>query len=321
MTMKQMQPSNRGSNDRRIISFLVTATSDNDALDQVADPGTGGAPWLPDRAPPVYDGLPLMDARITPLSERENEWFPGDGQKRLYRADAQYTLNSVAIISQKTNSKPVDLDKATGPNEPTESDNPDKELYSFDVAVTNELEQFPDDYSAFDPLTNPTGQAVQRDAGTGFELVETQGYNLDPAYGYRGFNILRPRASFTLDIRPEDANVTRSYQELVIDSVGKVNNQAFRGYDAGEVLLTAARGESRNNTDWQFSFTFEVRRNREIKLGNDVTFTSVDGWDLIDPWYVEQSIPFNGQLVTFQIARQATVWRVYRRADLRQLII
>lgn len=312
MTMKQMEPSTRGSNDRRIISFLVTAADDNDALDQASSGGS-----LPNGAPPIYDGLPIMDARVTPLSERPREWFPGDGSKRLFRVDAQYTLNSVAVISQSTNAKPVDTDKPLGTGA-GESDDPDKELFSFDVAVQDQLELRPQD---------ATNEVIDFNVGISdvsqgqYEYAELAGYNFDPTYGFRGRNILRPRGSFTLDIRPDNSQVTRTYENFVIDTVGKVNSTTFRGWTKGQVMLVAARGESRNAEDWQFSFTFEVRKNRREDLGNGVVFSSVEGWDEVDPWYVPRIGTFNGQKVTIQLCRQATVWRPYKRDDLNGLII
>ena len=173
--------------------------------------------------------------------------------------------------------------------------------------------------------TSPNGQLIAVDVGedqggTDYEVVPLDGFNFDTNYGYRGRDILRPNGSFTLDYFPEDANVTRTYEDFVERTVGKVNNVPFRKKAPGEVMLVAARGESRNNDDWQFSFTFEVRRNRtNVDLGNGVTFSAVDGWDLIDPWYVPHSVTSMGKTVIVHKCRQAIVWRPYQREDLGKL--
>ena len=304
MTVKEYWAGITGDQDRRFVRYLVdNAPTDIDALNQL-ELGT----------PTGYDGLSRENITVREYSAKDGLW----------EGIARYTRRSFEKPAEDTNAAPVNV---TGPSEPSEED-PDKGLYSFDVAVETRLEIAPDNVTQYVPVTNEDGEQIatktgQTEAGVGFyELGPSDGYQFDPSYGYRGRDLLRPRGSFTLDIYPDNASVNRTYEALVADMVGKVNNVRFRRYEPGELMLVAARGESRNNADWQFSFTFQIKKNRtNVNLGNGVTFAAVDGWDVIDPIYVEHTVDLGTTKAAFHRCRQAIVWRPYKRDDFQKLII
>jgi hypothetical protein len=206
----------------------------------------------------------------------------------------------------------------TGPNEPT-SEDPDKERFSFEVSLESKLETHPKDV-ATQRIASDVGVSPE---GPNYQLINFDGFAYDTEYGFRGANILRPRGSFTLELFPEDSKVTRTYQNAVMDAVGKTNSVSFRKRAIGEVLMTSARGDSRNGADWHFSYTFEVEPTKTgVDLGNGVVFASVQGWDFIDPYYESVTTDLaGGKKATIQVCRQAIVWRVFEQTDLGVIFI
>jgi hypothetical protein len=59
----------------------------------------------------------------------------------------------------------------------------------------------------------------------------------------------------------DDAVVDGAYKAALFHATGKVNNAAFRGFEAGEVLFLGASGSKRGRGDWEITFRFAASPN------------------------------------------------------------
>jgi len=78
------------------------------------------------------------------------------------------------------------------------------------------------------------------------------------------------------------AAVSNSYVATLFALTGTVNNSAFRGFSAGEVLFLGARGSKRGvNGDWEITYSFAASPN--VTGGTIGGFTGInkDGWDYL----------------------------------------
>jgi len=81
--------------------------------------------------------------------------------------------------------------------------------------------------------------------------------------------------------------VDNAYKAAVAALHGKVNDDTFRGYNAGEVLFTGASGTWRgDNSDfgWEISFNFAVKFNQTgvSYAGQTISY---NGWDHLETEY------------------------------------
>lgn len=139
---------------------------------------------------------------------------------------------------------------------------------------------------------------------------------------YDGADIRKPLSVFQLDFFPADRVMTGPFQRLVQSMVGKINGVAIFGYQPGELLLTGVTGRSRNGTNWQLTYRFEVSHNFTDKVGQDsdrITYTA-RGHDLVWVFYEEEvqtltDASGNDREVTVQVPRQVNVEKVYAEAN------
>ena len=309
-TVKEVYRGIRGDQDRREIEYLVYgADNDNDALDIVEGIYAPGNPG----APASYDNMPRENVTI------KEEIKTATAAKNLHRAVAQYTRRSNRKSANATGFGPV----ATELEDPASEDS-DKESFAFEVSLESNREYFPRSLNLVSGT--PSGNRVeiaagrQRDGLTPYEPLPWAGFGFEDGFGFRGFDVQRSTSTFSLTVNPTDAQVTRSYQKTVQDAVGTLNNATFRKWEIREVMMIAARGESRNSADWQFTFTFQARKHFvDIDLGNFVTIGKVEAWDKIDPYYIDRDVDTAGNKFTIRECRQAQVWRVYEESDFKEL--
>lgn len=76
-----------------------------------------------------------------------------------------------------------------------------------------------------------------------------------------GTDIVIPVYNWTETFTLPLANLTGPYRKTVRDLTGKVNNAAFRGFDAGEVLFMGADGGQKNINQAEISFEFSAIEN------------------------------------------------------------
>jgi hypothetical protein len=140
------------------------------------------------------------------------------------------------------------------------------------------------------------------------------------ADGAEGADVRVPVGGFQLTFYAPVATVTASYRATVLGIVGKVNDATFYGHSAGEVLLTGISGSLRTDADWQLTFRFEVNPNRtSVAIGDNITVTSIEGWDLLWVEYDKAEPDAAGDGSTVQEPVEAFVERIYERADFSDL--
>jgi hypothetical protein len=138
-----------------------------------------------------------------------------------------------------------------------------------------------------------------------------------PDMAIEGVDLQAPAEVFSIPYRDVDAVIDLTYQALVRSLCGKVNNSAFYGANAGELMLCRADGE-RSKGVWNLDFGFAYIPNAtSIPVGDDITVAAKDGMDLL--WTLEMTVndPAKKMLVSRPVA--AYVERVFERADLNDL--
>lgn len=95
-------------------------------------------------------------------------------------------------------------------------------------------------------------------------------------------------------------------------ATGTVNDDEWRGFNAGEVLLVEVTGQKRSEGDWEVTYRFECKPNVVARDYCDGTFTiSHEGWHVI--WFLMIRTVDANQLATE--ARHYYVMRVYEYSD------
>lgn len=126
------------------------------------------------------------------------------------------------------------------------------------------------------------------------------------------------------------AFVTTAWRLRMADMTGMVNNSAFRGFAAGEVLFLGVSGKLRGREDWQMKFSFSASPNIESFTIGDITAEgsggsgsssdrieggAKDGWDYL--WVYFEDVKSGDSLV--QVPKLASVERIYDRADFSEI--
>jgi hypothetical protein len=96
-----------------------------------------------------------------------------------------------------------------------------------------------------------------------------------------GVDIVVPTYKWTETFRLPPAFVTGVYKSTLFQLTGRVNNFAFRGFQAEEVLFEGARGSRRGTGDWEITFSFAASPNvTDLTIGN-ITGIAKKGWDYL----------------------------------------
>jgi len=105
-----------------------------------------------------------------------------------------------------------------------------------------------------------------------------------------GVDITVPVYNFSERHYITPATVTTAYKLGLFGATGKVNDAAFRGFAAGEVLFVGASGTRRGtnaNDDWEIAFNFAASSNRTGIVVGEVTGISKKGWEYMWVRYVD----------------------------------
>jgi hypothetical protein len=92
--------------------------------------------------------------------------------------------------------------------------------------------------------------------------------------GVQGVDVVVPALTWTETYDVPSTYVTSNYIRGVAGLTGTVNNAAFRGFEAGEVLFLGASGsqewdQEKGNGPWSLSFKFSAQQNRTgITIGS-----------------------------------------------------
>ncbi len=98
----------------------------------------------------------------------------------------------------------------------------------------------------------------------------------------QGVDITVPVYSFGETHYLSPASVTQSYKLALFNATGKVNDDIFRGFAAGEVLFLGATGTRRGTgleDDWEITFRFAASKNRASITIGEITGIAKKGWE------------------------------------------
>jgi hypothetical protein len=128
--------------------------------------------------------------------------------------------------------------------------------------------------------------------------------------GPQGVEVPRPNLTLGVTRIFPKADVTPGFIGMLTRMTGSVNTAAFRGFEAGECMLTNVNGRDRNAEETAISFRFAGRANDTIDIG-DISNIDVDGWDHVDVYYDQK--PEDGFII--HVPRQVVVSKIARRRD------
>lgn len=127
--------------------------------------------------------------------------------------------------------------------------------------------------------------------------------------GFEGADVFVPSLAFSITKYVPIAEVTNAYIQTLMEAAFKVNDDYWRGFEAGEVLFAGASGAKRNEADYAITFRFMASKNAEnVKVG-DLTVAEKSGWDYLWVLYDEREDEFSASIV--QRPTAAYVERVY----------
>tara|TARA_R100000808_G_C2145033_1_gene152799 strand:+ start:234 stop:1130 length:897 start_codon:yes stop_codon:yes gene_type:complete len=275
-----------GNQDSATILYLVEGASSwqnaMDLLEGAASPASGSS------APTEFDNMPRDN-----VSCKEVDLSTG-----LYSGRATYKRG------------PKKSQQETGTSPTTDGTANNNGTFSFEVALDTVSVREPiRDYVEGTALVDREPQKYFPAAGE--PKVEHEGLNYEDG-AYQGADVFRPSGSFSFDYYPSNSTCTHSYQTTVMNSVGKLNSDSFRGYAAGELLFWSCRGQSRNDRDWKLNLTFRVSPNVSSKKLAGIDVTNVGGWDYQWVHYVERIVDHGGgQKTAVSVPVQANLAVVY----------
>jgi hypothetical protein len=179
--------------------------------------------------------------------------------------------------------------------------------FSFDIGTESQKIMFAKSTVAIYP----------RNVGDNFTALVGNKININSEGKVEGVDILFPTARRVISYFPANGVVTETYQKTLEDLVPSVNNATFKGRAAGELLLLGVSGRSRNNDDWQISFTFGVRKNETGLTIDGITGIAKDGWDYL--WPLHEIHPDVDAKKIVERATAYVVSRPYERKNFADL--
>ena len=133
-----------------------------------------------------------------------------------------------------------------------------------------------------------------------------------------GVDITIPAYKFSETHYIPRAFVGTSYKYTLFLLTGKVNNAAFKGFAAGEVLFLGSTGSRRGREDFEITYHFAASPNiASIVFTSSITVLDKEGWDYMWLYYNDEVDGTAHRIV--RRPRAAYVERVYERADFGSL--
>lgn len=137
------------------------------------------------------------------------------------------------------------------------------------------------------------------------------------ADGVEGVDVVVPTYRFSEAHYLPATFVTPAYKALLAALTGKVNSEAFKGFEGGEVLFLGARGSLRGAGDWEISYDFAASPNVTGIVVGPISGINKRGWEYLWVRYVDAEDATSKALV--KIPAAAYVEQVYPTADLNAL--
>ena len=156
-------------------------------------------------------------------------------------------------------------------------------------------------------------QTVQKKAPPGKTAPDFKGAIGVTHDNVEGVEITIPVYNFSETHYVAAADVTGAYKAALFALTGKVNNAAFRGFSAGEVLFLGASGSKRGEEDWEISFKFAASPNATNLTVGDITGINKKGWEYLWVRYADDEDANAKVLIKKPIA--AYVEKVYEEGD------
>ena len=126
--------------------------------------------------------------------------------------------------------------------------------------------------------------------------------------GVEGVDITVPVFAWSETHVVAAAEITSAYRQVLYALTGRVNDAAWRDYDAGEVLFLGARGGSRNADEWDMTYRFAASPNIGSTVIGGITVAAKGGWQYL--WYrYKQDVDED---TAIERPQAAYVERVYR---------
>lgn len=136
--------------------------------------------------------------------------------------------------------------------------------------------------------------------------------------GIEGTDITAPLYNFEERHHLAASAIDAAYKATVFSLTGGVNNAAFKGFAAGEVLFLGASGSIRTNDQWEITYKFMARPNQSgLTIGGNITGVAKDGQDLLWIRYKDEEDGTAKKLIRRPEA--VYVERIYPRVDLSLL--
>jgi len=130
-----------------------------------------------------------------------------------------------------------------------------------------------------------------------------------------GVDVTVPVYNFTETHYIATGLVTGTYMATLFSLTGKINESAFRGFAAGEVLFLGASGAKRGEDDWEITFRFAASANvTDLAIG-DIVGIDKRGWEYLWVRYADEDDVAAKMLVKRPVA--AYVERVYKAGTSR----
>lgn len=197
------------------------------------------------------------------------------------------------------------------PDHPSAQDQPEtgESLYSFDLGgETQHIRQSLKTVGNYTKLAGAKGPDFKGAIGVSNEGGKQR---------VEGTDLFVPTLKFQETHWLPSALVTLGWVRTLKGIAGRVNDAAWRGFNAGELLFIGAAGSRRGRGDWEIQFSFGANENLiDIPVG-DVTVSSKLGWDYL--WVYYQTELDNGVKLLVQQPLAAYVEELYRRANFVQI--
>ncbi len=133
-----------------------------------------------------------------------------------------------------------------------------------------------------------------------------------------GVDITIPVYNFSQTHYIDDNDVNKS---AYFSLTGKVNNSAWNGFNAGEVLFLGASGSKRDisgsNDDWEITFRFAASPNRSNIIIGNITGISKKGWEYMWVRYTDTDDAVAKAIVKIPVA--VYIEKVYEEGDFSAL--
>ena len=134
-----------------------------------------------------------------------------------------------------------------------------------------------------------------------------------------GVDITVPIYKFSLSYPLAASSITEGYKGLLFSCTGKVNDGAFKGFAAGEVLLLGVQGQRRGTGVWVVRFDFAASPNlTAIEIGA-ITVAAKKGWEYLWVLYNDVEVTAGTESFIMQAPKAAFVEQVYYTSDFAAL--